>query len=409
LRSDIVSKVWLIVGHQYRQEVFKRGFLVALFSLPLFLAITIGIGYLASRLEQKSTSLGYVDQAHLLANTLAQPEEYDVELVPFDTPEAARAALEAGQIDAFYVLLADYAETHRVELVYFEPPHIQAIRYFQDMVRLNLMADRPPSVVERALAGPEVSVRATDYNREFPSGGPSAGYVVPIVAAVLFVFLILSTSGYMIEAVVEEKENRTMEVIVSSVSTTEMMVGKIIGTLAIALTQLATWVAFFVGAAWIGGSVLGIEWLQSIVPDWRGVSATVIVALPSFLFIAALMTTVGATIVETQEAHQVGPLLFIPLFLPAYLLIPIAKDPNGPLAIGMSLFPLTSVMTIALRTMLREIPLWQIGASAATSLISGIFMTWLAGKAFRAGMLRYGKRLRWREVLGGSRARLGRL
>ena len=400
-----MSKVWLIAGHQYSQEVFKRSFLVALLSLPLFLIVTIGIGYLASHLENKSASLGYVDQAHLLANTLAQPEDYDVELVAFDTPEAARTALEAGQIDAYYVLPADYAETRQAELVYFKPPHVHAVRHFQNMVRLNLMADRSPAVVERALAGTEVSVRATDYNREFPSGGPSAGQVVPIVAAVLFVFLVLSTSGHMMGAVVEEKENRTMEVIVSSVSTTEMMAGKIIGTLAIALTQLATWVAFFIGAAWIGGNVLGIEWLQSIDPHWRGISTTVIVALPSFLFIAALMTTVGATIVETQEAHQVGPLLFMPLFLPVYLLIPIAKNPNGPLAIGMSLFPVTSVMTIALRTMLREIPLWQIGASAATSLISGILMTWLAGRAFRIGMLRYGKRLRWRELFGGSRAR----
>jgi ABC-2 type transport system permease protein len=405
LRSVIVSKVWLIAAHQYRQEVFKRGFLIALLSLPLFLAITIGIGHLASRLENQSTSLGYVDQAHLLANTLAQPKEGEVKLVPFDTLEAARVALESEQIDAYYVLPADYAQTHQAELVYFEPPHIDAVRHFQDVVRLNLMADRPPAVIERALAGPEVSVRATDYNREFPSGGPSAGHLMPIVAAVLFVFLILSTSGYMMGAVVEEKENRTMEVIVSSVSATEMMAGKIIGTLAIALTQLGTWVAFFVAAAWAGGNVLEIEWLQSIALNWRGVSATVIVALPSFMFIAALMTTMGATIVETQEAQQVGPLLFMPLFLPAYLLIPIAKDPNGPLAIGMSLFPLTSVMTIALRTMLREIPLWQIGASAATSLISGIFMIWLAGKAFRAGMLRYGKRLRWRELFGESRAR----
>jgi ABC-2 type transport system permease protein len=405
LRSIIVSKVWLIAEHQYRQEVFKRGFLIALLSLPLFLTITVGIGYLASRLENKSTLLGYVDQAHLLANIPAQPEEYDVELVPFDTPETARAALEDGQIDAYYVLMADYAETHQVELVYTEPPHAGAVRHFQDVVRRNLMADRPPAVIERALAGPEASVRATDYNREFPSGGSSAGHVVPVVAAVLFVFLVLSTSGYMMAAVAEEKENRTMEVIVSSVSATEMMAGKIIGMLAIALTQLATWVAFFVGAAWVGGSVLGIEWLQNIAPYWRGISTTVIVALPSFLFVAALMTAVGATIVETQEAHQAGPLLLMPLFLPVYLLIPIARDPNGPLAIGMSLFPLTSAMTIALRTMLREIPLWQVGASAATSLLSGVLMIWLAGRAFRAGMLRYGKRLRWRELFGGSRAR----
>lgn len=395
-----MSKVWLIAQHQFRQEVGKLSFLLVLFSLPLFLALTIGLVYLISRLEEESTTLGYVDQAGLLVETLAEPEEYDVRLVPFDTPEAARAALEAEQIEAYYVLPDDYAGTHQAELVYFEPPDRHARHYFRNVVRLNLMADQPPAVVERILSGANVTVRVTEWNRELSAGQ----VVVPLIVAAIFAFLVLTTSSYMMEVVVAEKENRTMEIVMSSVSPAQMMAGKIIGALGIALMQLVVWVAFLVGVAWLGGNVLEMSWLQDIAPNWRDILMIVIVALPSYLCIAALMTLVGSTLVESQEAQQAGALFFLPLFLPLYVLVPITENLNGPLSLGLSFFPVTSVVTISIRSMFMAIPAWQIALSAAIALASGAGMVWLAGKAFRMSMLRYGQRLQWRELFARRRS-----
>jgi len=391
-----MSKVWLIAQHQIRQEVSKRSFLLILFSLPLFLALTVGLGYLTSRLDEESVTLGYVDLADLLAQMPAEPEQGDVQLMPFDSPEAARAALEAGEVDAYYVLPADYATTRQAELVYFEPPGLDAMRTFQDVVRLNLVADQPPAVADRLLSGANVTVRAIENNRRFPDGGPGAGQVVPLIVAFIFAFLVLTTSGYMMEAVVEEKENRTIEIVVSSVSTTEMMTGKIVGAIGIALMQLAVWLAFLVGAVWLGSNVLAIDWLQDITLNWRDLLAIVAVAMPCYLFIAALTTLVGATLVESQEAQQIGPLLFI------LLLLPILQHPNSPLSLGLSFFPVTSVMTIAFRSLFSEVPMWQVVLSAAIALGSGVFTVWLAGGAFRMSMLLYGKRLRWRDLFGGK-------
>ena len=395
-----MSKMWLIAQHQFRQEVSKRSFLLVLFSLPLFLTFTIGMSYLVSRLEEESTTLGYVDQAGLLVETLAEPEEYKVRLVPFEAPEAARAALEAGEIDAYYVLAADYADTHQAELVYFEPPDRHARHYFRNVVRLNLMAGQPPAVVERTLSGANVTVRVTEWNRELSAGQ----FVVPLIAAAIFAFLVLTTSGYMMEVVVAEKENRTIEIVVSSVSPAQMMAGKTIGALGIALMQLAVWLAFLAGAAWLGGGVLEVGWLQDINPNWRDILMIVLVALPSYLCIAALMTLVGSTLVESQEAQQAGALFFLPLFLPLYLLIPITQNLNGPLSLGLSFFPVTSVMTIGIRSMFMAIPVWQIVASATIALASGAVMVWLAGKAFRMSMLRYGQRLQWRDLFARRRS-----
>ena len=398
-----MSKVWLIARYQFRQEVSRRSFFLVLFSMPLFLTLSIGLGYLVSRLEQQSTILGTVDQAGLLVKTLAEPEEYDVLLVPYDTPQAARAALEAGQIDAYYVLAAEYVGAHQAELVYFEPPPRYAMRHFQNLVRLNLMAGQSSAVAERILSGANLTVRATESKREFPAGGPSAGQFVPLIAAAIFSFLVLTTSGYMMEVVVEEKENRTMEIVVSSVSPAQLMTGKIIGALGIALMQLAVWLAFLAGAVWLGGSVLEVDWLQNVNPDWRVILMIVVVALPSYLCIAAMMTKVSATLVESQEAQQAGPFFFMLLFVPMYLLVPITENLNGPLSLGLSLFPMTSVVTLAIRSVFTEIPVWQTGLSAVIALVSGIVMVWLAGKAFRISMLRYGQRLKWRELFARRR------
>jgi ABC-2 type transport system permease protein len=400
-----MSKVWLIAERQFAQEVLKKSFLFALLSLPLFLGLTIGMGAFAANLRQPGITLGYVDQAGLLTRPLPEPGDQKVKLVPLETPQAARTALEAGQIDAYYVLPADYGTTQQVELVYFTGPEHYATRQFQRLVRHNLLGGRPPDVVERALSGPEMTVRAARFNRDFPTGAPDAGQMLPLAAALLFSFLILTTSSTLMQALVAEKENRTMEIIVSSVSPSRVMAGKVIGILGMALTLLVGWVAVFLAAAWLGGNVFDIEWLQEIRPNWRDVWLLAMVAIPSSLFISAFMTMLGASVVETQEAQQAGSLCFLLVLLPIYLVIPMAKDPYGPLAVAGSLFPMTAVPTLGIRSVFAEVPLGQFITSAAISLFTGVLMVWLAGKAFRISMLRYGQRLRLGELFGQSRVR----
>jgi ABC-2 type transport system permease protein len=103
--------------------------------------------------------------------------------------------------------------------------------------------------------------------------------------------------------------------------------------------------------------------------------------------------------VDNQEAQQLGGLSFVVLFLPVYLAVPLIQNPNGLLALAFSLFPPTAVVTIAMRSLLLEVPAWQIALAAGVALASGVGTVWLAGKTFRLSMLRYGQRLRPRDLL----------
>jgi len=398
-----VSKTWLIAQHHFLEEARKRTFLLVLLALPLFIAFAAGLGYVFSLLEEGHTNLGYVDPAGWIADPEAGPPNPDVTLVRFASTADAQQALEEGAVDAYYVLPASL-DARQAQLIYYEPPPYAAARTATDLVRRNRMAGQPEALVERAIAGARVTVRAGESDRAYPGGDPTLTHFLPLIAAGMFTFLIMTTFGYLGEAVVLEKESRTMEVLVTSVSPGQMMAGKVLGGVAIAVLQIVVWVGCLLLAAVLGGGPLGIEWLQNLEPGWRDIAMVFVVALPVYLFLAALTTTLAATLVETQEIQQMGGLAFLLLFSPLYLLVPLIQAPNGPLALALSFVPFTSVASIAARSLVIEVPTWQIAVSAAIALACGLVTVWLAGRAFRLSMLRYGQRLQWRELLAGRRA-----
>lgn len=398
-----MSKLWLIAQRHYRQEVLKRGFLMALLSLPLFLGVSIGFGFLFANLNREQALLGYVDPGNII-RALPEAKTVDsVDLIHFASPELARQALESGEVVAYYVLSDPTSRPIETQLVYISPPDRSALRYFADVVRFNLLAGQAPETVDRVMSGTKVTVWAADSGRAYPDGDPTAGTFAPLIAAVLFAFLLMAVGGTLMQALVEERENRTMEVIVTSVSPREMMAGKILAVSGVALTLLLAWLAFLVAAIWVGGALLDVQWLQDISVDWRQIGGLALVALPSLLAISALMFLLGSTIVNSEEAQQAGPLMMAIMLMPLYLILPIAMNPDGPVALVFSLIPVTAVSTLAIRGMFAAVPFWQVSVAAAIALVSALSLMVLAGKVFRANMLRYGQRFHLGELLGRPR------
>ncbi|MGW8318632.1 MAG: ABC transporter permease [Candidatus Promineifilaceae bacterium] len=399
----MMAKSWLVAKQQFWQEASRRSFLLVLFSMPLFLAFTMGFGYLVSQLDREAKHLGYVDLAGILTETSIAAKDQEVKLTPFENVALAQEALDSGQIGAYYIVDADYASTRHVQLIYYEQPSYEAMSYFTDLVRLNLVANQSPLVANRMLAGTNFTVRAVEYGREYRGGGAPAGLFMPLVAAVLFVFLMITTAGYMTTVLAAEKENRTIEIIVTSISPGQMMLGKLLGALGIAMLQLGVWLAFLAGAVWTGSQLLNWSWLQDIAFSWRDIIPTVGIALPAYFFVSALMTLIGSMLGDATEAQQAGSFSLVLLFLPIYLIVPIINHPEGPVAMAFTFFPPTSLLTIAMRSLVMTVPSWQIGVAALISLASGLILVWLVGRAFRLAMLRYGQRLSVRQLLGGSR------
>lgn len=391
-----MSKIWLVAEQQFKKEVLKRGFLLAIIAMPLFLGFTAAMGWLGARMQQQTTTLGYVDQGNALGQMPATLDDR-VSLVRFDTPEAARIALEAGQIDAYYALPPDYPQSQRTELVYMQG--FDGAWAFTQAVRRNLLAGETQAVAERVLAGPDMAVHATSLNKTVTMGSPGLNEFLPLIVAALFAFLVMTVAATLMEAMAAEKQNRTIEIVVSSISPGQMMAGKIIGVVGMALLLAASWVTILLVFAWFGANVMAWDWLQGISINGRDLALLLVVAGPSFVCMAALMVALGSTIVDAQEAQQVGAVAFLIIFVPIYLFFAFGDNPNGLLAVAFTLFPLTSVSTLAVRSMFMQVPTAQFLAAALIALVSALVMIWLAGKLFRANMLRYGQGLRLGHML----------
>lgn len=394
-----MDKFWRVALHEYTRHVLQKRFLFALLSVPLMIAVMILLIFILIRMEIDPTPLGYIDHSGLLANSIPQPTpeppDRPIPMLPFQAEEQAQAALQAGEIKAYYVLPADYLQTGQAKIVYIEEPKDAAYDQFNAFLAVNLLADHPAAVSRRLTEGNEVVIRSVDNSRE-ASEKRWFNILMPFFVGLMFVAAIGTSSGYLMQAVVEEKENRTMEVLITSVSPVQFMSGKIIADIAIGLTQLIGWTIFAALAVVIGRNYL--DWLQALEIPWDLVGLTVVVMIPAFVMICALMAAIGATVTEASEAQQMTGLIMLPIWLPFILISVLMTNPNGALAVILSFIPFTAPMTITLRAGFTIIPTWEIVVTVTVLTLTALGSLWLAGRAFRLGMLRYGQRLRWAEV-----------
>lgn len=407
-----MSKLWTVLWYEYKRHVLKKTFILALLSMPLVILLAVGIGCYIDRTENNPLPVGYVDNVGLLSNPMPVPQSGSrpmtasvprlVPLLAFETEAAARVALDAREIQAYYVVSVDYYETKRVDLVYIEPPTGNANRQFWDFMQINLLSDLPPDVARRAVADSNLIVRWPDGTpggaREF-SQRTFMSTFAPLFGGLAFILLLFMASGYLMGAVAEEKENRTMEILVTSLSPGRLIGGKLLGIVAVTFTQLLAWIGFGVLAVWIGGDVLGITLLQNLSLDPSMVAKMTALAVPAFVMVAALMMALGATVTEVHEAQQATVVFALPFMAPYWFASLLLDNPDSALAVVLSLFPPTSLSTLSFRVAFSPVPDWQIAASSILTACCALAAVWLAGRAFRLGMLRYGQRLSFRELL----------
>ena len=405
-----MKHLWRVALYEYQRNVFKKSFILLMISVPAFIIFSIGLGVFMESLEDNPLPVGYVDHAGVFDAVLTAPEinstwvaenDEGVEFIAYPTEDEATASLNDGTIQAYYVLPSDYAETRRVEQFYIEEPGENAERQFYDFMQINLLSSQPPEIAFRTAAGTDVTVRSIDGRRTIPSGGPTFGLLMPLFITMAFLFMILMSSGYTMSAVADEKENRTMEVLVTSVSSTRLIAGKVLGIVAIGLTLLFTWTLVIIVGILVARQ-LGVGWFTDLSMDWRAIMAILAIAIPTYTLVIALMTAIGAMVTTTQEGQSVSSIFFILHLAPLYVSWAFINNPHGPLAVSLSLLPFTALMTIGMRNLFTIVPTWQIFVSMAVQIVCTLGALWLAGRSLRLGMLRYGQRLRWRSLFGTS-------
>ncbi|NMC53624.1 MAG: ABC transporter permease, partial [Chloroflexi bacterium] len=230
-----MRNIWLVFWHEYARQVLRKRFLLVLLSLPLIIFLSGGVGVLAVVVMMNNDPIGYVDHSGMLANPAApaQTAERRVEMIAFADDLSARQALEEGQIQGYYVVAEDYLQTGEVVLVAEEPVGENAQDDFVDFLRVNLVKGLDPAVAERLTDGSNIEVRALEDLTRKAGENDWVNLVIPLVMGIFLMLAVNTSGGYLLQAVVEEKENRTMEIVITSISPEQLMAGKILGNLSV--------------------------------------------------------------------------------------------------------------------------------------------------------------------------------
>ncbi|MEZ4671655.1 MAG: ABC transporter permease [Anaerolineae bacterium] len=203
------------------------------------------------------------------------------------------------------------------------------------------------------------------------------------------------TSGFLMNGIVEERTSRIMEILVTSVTPLQMLLGKILGLGALGLTQLVVW--GIAGAVLIGAG--------QTLPFLKGVSFPldmavifVVFFVLSYFLLASLMAGLGAVAGSEQESRQYSTVLSLVFVIPMIMITTFITDPNSPLAVALTFIPVTAPMTVLLRMGFGSVPLWQIILSLVILFASSVFVVWASARVFRWALLLYGKRITVREI-----------
>jgi len=403
--------IWQIALQEYRRNVFKKGFILLLISVPIFILFSVGIGVYMESVEDNDLPVGYVDFAGVFNNDLSannlqsiweQEYEEGIEFIQANNKEEALDMLNTGSIQVFYVLPDDYMDTRHIEEFYYEKPGENAEWQFYDFLQLNLLSTQQVKIAKRVAFGSEVIKRSIDGKRTFNPGGPTFGLLMPLFLTMAFLFMILMSSGYTLKAFADEKENRTMEMLITSISTSQLVTGKILGIVAIGVTLIGSWMIEILIGVLIAQKI-GINWFMDLSMDWRTIFATLVIGIPAYALVIALMTAIGGMVTNSKEGQSVSSIFVILHLIPLYISWSFINNPHSTLALILSLCPFTSLLTIGVRNLFTIVPAWQILVNIAIQLICLLGALKLAGKSLQIGLLRYGQRLTWRRLISGKR------
>jgi ABC-2 type transport system permease protein len=400
-----MHNLWLVAKHEYLKIVKQKSFLIGTLGIPVLIILVMTVSILVALGQRGKLPLGYVDHAGILSESVTLPVsekgEPAVTIRAFADEAAAQTALEANTIQAYYVVPDDYIESGRVHLYFLNKRPGEVVQDdFADFLRANLLAEHPNDVQRRMLEGSNVTFRSIDGKRELDSEN-MVGFMVPFVAAFFFVFAVMNAGSYMLQAVTDEKENRTIEVLATSIRPEELIGGKALGLMSVGFTQLAIWVLTGVIALLVASPF--VPEIQGLHIPWSFLGVAVLFFVPAYALIAGLMTAVGGMVTDLRQGQQITGILNLFFTLPFFFVALMMAKPNSPLLIVLTLFPTTAFVTITMRWAMTSVPMWQLGLSWVLLVTSAVTSVWLAARIFRLGMLRYGQALNVKMIVASLR------
>jgi len=404
-----MQKTLIIAMREFRHHVRTRGFWLGAIGMPLVFAViwafTGGLGNTspadASEMDLPDQMTGYVDQANLIQTI---PDSIPDDLFnAFPDLQTAEAALERGDIGAYFIVWPDYRETGQVQRISRQltvnPPDV---RWFNRLLQASLLPDADPEQLERLrqpfnAAGPAF----VNITTQTQTGGGEM-QMMPFLLTIVIIIPLFTGAGYLFQSLAQEKTNRVMEILLVSLRPSQLLAGKLLGLGALTLLLYALWLLLGLAGLLAAGQDVG-QMLAGVRLPPNQLLLVVPYALGGFLLYAALMAGIGALARDVEDGRIWLVVISLPMMIPIYLGMAISGNPNGGLAVALSLFPFSAPVAMLLRITSTIVPGWQITLSLILLVLTGIGTVWLTARLFRVQTLLSGEAISTRRIYAALR------
>ena len=430
-----MNKIGLIIKREYMTRVRKRSFLILTFLGPILMAAIYIIPImLALNSSTDHLRVAVVDESRWFESSFTSNEKHTFVPMHGQPIDSVKEMVKTGVFDmALYVPptqlnIPSNAIVYSLRQVPMEMETYISSVMEKEIEDQKLMAKGvDPEIVSAVKTDVNLSVMRMDEKGNEKETFTEVQFTLGIILAMLVYAFIIFFGGQVMQGVSEEKTNRIIEVIVSSVKPFQLMMGKIIGVSLVALTQFVLWIVFtlvlYLGfSAYLGLSnpemlsqgtvmaqeitsndIMSNENVQNILQivhsiDFGTIIMTFLIFfILGYLLYATLFAAIGSLVDNNTDSQQFTLPVTVPLLVAFLSTFYIPNNPDSSLSVWLSMIPFTSPLSMMVRIPF-GVPIWQIVVSVILLAGTFVLMTWIAAKIYRTGILMYGKKLSYKEI-----------
>ncbi len=426
------SKIWTIISHEYISKITSKGFIIGTLVAPLAIILLYGVIIAVTVMTQNQTALklAILDKTGKIGAELVARDTSKFNLVNESEDVLKKKVLDS-ELDGF-VLIPENFENDGKILVYTRGGGGMGFINVIEKNSYDILLDRKmkeinasPELVNLIDRGVTIETQKVtdegskeDYSQLFAFLGYMMGFVI--------YGLMFTYGSFVMRGVIEEKSNRIVEVIASSVKPFDMMFGKVVGIGAVGLTQVLFWLLILIILFTAGGAIatqfispqqitqqaMSAQQMQQM-PEQNemlafiqnfSISPWLIVAflfyfLAGYFIYSSLFAAVGSAVDQEQDAAQLQLPVSLPIIIPIMFITSVMADPNGTLSTVLSLIPFFSPILMIARIAAAEVPIWQIALSVVLLGLTFLGTLWFAAKIYRVGILMYGKKPTFKDII----------
>jgi len=433
-----MNKIGLIVEREFTERVRKKSFIITTLLTPLFMiAMMVAPSLMMMKGGSSTKKVVVIDNTEnqFVGNQLTSGKTVEFKLLGEGTT-VGQARTQYSNADIAYGILVIGSDVldnpQNIQFILNDASSMSVEENIQNQIQGILRTERLSHYeienIDQILADANIrvnSLQTLKNNGQEDEGGMEetstvASWAMGLILGMLLYFILIVYGQQVLQSVIDEKQTRVLDVMVTSCTPFELMMGKILGIAVVAALQIVIWGVLVIGAsAFVMPMIMGNTGMDAMTAAASAASDPEVVGILSkltnvgylaglflelllyivggFLFYASMYAAIGSAVDTPQDAAQFNGIIMMPVIVAIIVMMNVMNDPNSDLVFWCSMIPFTSPIVMMARIPF-GIPTWQVIVSLVVLYISFLLMTWLAGRIFRVGVFMHGKKPTWKDL-----------